>query len=53
MDFVEITLKRIIEHGGEQLGELVSRDYGELGTLTVVYACDPEGNIIEIQNWQR
>ncbi|QDR83429.1 VOC family protein [Sporomusa termitida] len=53
VDLVEITLKRIIEHGGEQLGELVSRDYGELGTLTVVYACDPEGNIIEIQNWQR
>jgi len=40
-------------HGGSLLGEVVTRDYGELGTLTVAYCSDPEGNFIEIQNWEK
>jgi len=42
----------IQSHGGSLLGEIVSRDYGEPGTLTVAYCKDPEGNHIEIQNWK-
>ncbi len=53
MDSVEAVLAELLEQGGSQLGELVKQDYGELGVLTVVYARDPEGNIVELQNWQR
>ncbi len=53
VDSVEDVLKSLLDNGGEQLGELVNKDYGEFGILTAVYARDPEGNIIEIQNWQK
>ncbi|REJ12773.1 MAG: glyoxalase [Paenibacillaceae bacterium] len=50
-DAVEDVLNRLIEHGGKPLGEVVTWKYEGIGTLTVVYAADPEGNFIEIQNW--
>jgi len=50
-DSVEDVLNRLIEHGGKPLGEVVTRKYEGIGTLTVVHAADPEGNFIEIQNW--
>lgn len=54
VESVEAVLNQLLaSYGGEQLGGLIKRDYGELGVLTAVYARDPEGNIIEIQNWQK
>ena len=53
VDDVTAMLSRFIEHGGDQMGQVVQKDYQELGLLTVVYARDPEGNFIEIQNWRR
>jgi catechol 2,3-dioxygenase-like lactoylglutathione lyase family enzyme len=53
VDSVETVLADVLAHGGSQLGGLVVRDYGDLGVLTAVYARDPEGNIIEIQNWRK
>jgi catechol 2,3-dioxygenase-like lactoylglutathione lyase family enzyme len=53
VDDVEEVLAILIEQGGSQLGEVVKRQYETLGLLTAVYAQDPEGNIIEIQNWQK
>lgn len=50
-DKVEEVLARLVEHGGRPLGEVVTKVYEGVGTLTVVYAEDPEGNFIEIQNW--
>lgn len=50
-DSVEEVLARLIEHGGKPLGETVTKEYEGIGTLTVVYAEDREGNFIEIQNW--
>lgn len=46
-------VKLVISHGGSLLGEIVTREYDELGLLTVAYCRDPEGNIIEIQNWKK
>ena len=46
-------LKKVILNGGKKLGEIIKKDYGELGILTAVYAQDPEGNFIEIQNWNK
>ncbi|AOY78390.1 glyoxalase [Clostridium formicaceticum] len=52
-DSVEDVLKKLLQHGGQQLGEVVIKDFGEIGVLTAVYAKDPEGNLVEIQNWQK
>lgn len=53
VDDVSATLDRLINNGGRIHGKIVSNNYGELGILTVAYACDPEGNFIEIQNWSK
>ncbi len=41
---------KLLEKGGSKLGEIVEKKVDGLGLLTVVYARDPEGNIIEILN---
>ncbi|MDF2615291.1 MAG: glyoxalase [Clostridia bacterium] len=53
VDSVEETLKMILAFGGSQLGEVIKKDYREIGILTAVYTTDPEGNFIEIQNWKK
>ncbi len=53
VDDVEEVLTSLLAHGGTSLGRLVKKTYGSLGVFTGVYARDPEGNIIEIQNWAR
>ncbi|MFZ5652735.1 MAG: VOC family protein [Bacillota bacterium] len=53
VDSVEAFLKKVVEHGGGKLGEIIEKDYEDIGILTVVYAKDPEGNFIEIQNWRK
>jgi predicted enzyme related to lactoylglutathione lyase len=53
VDDVYAVLACIRQHGGGQLGNVVVKGYEGLGRLTVVYASDPEGNYIEIQNWEK
>lgn len=53
VDDVDRVLSMIIAHGGKQFGEVVKKDYPELGLLTVAYAKDLEGNFVEIQNWMK
>lgn len=53
VDSVEKALEKVLEHGGGQLGAVVIKAYEEIGILTVVYATDPEGNFIELQNWNK
>ncbi|MBN2215606.1 MAG: VOC family protein [Bacteroidales bacterium] len=48
---VQEVLERLLQHGGSEYGELVTRKIENLGTITVIYARDPEGNIIELQKW--
>lgn len=52
-DSVEALLDKVLKHGGEKLGDIVSTEIPGVGLLTVVYARDPEGNFIEIQNWKK
>ena len=52
VDDVEAVVNKLLEHGGKLLGDIIEKDYGEIGYLTAVYAQDPEGNFIEIQNWR-
>ncbi|NLI93951.1 MAG: VOC family protein [Peptococcaceae bacterium] len=53
VDQVEEAVNKLIQHGGKVLGEIIKKDYGEMGLLTAVYTQDPEGNFIEIQNWSK
>lgn len=54
VDDVEQVVKKVIEHGGKHYGKLVRKDYGkEMGVLVARYVTDPEGNIIEVQNWEK
>ncbi len=48
---VEAARDAVIAAGGKTFGNLVSVDYPGHGRLTVVYATDPEGNLIELQKW--
>ncbi|MBI9048145.1 MAG: VOC family protein [Anaerolineaceae bacterium] len=50
VDDVQAMLNKLLENGGSQYGDLVSQRYADGSLLTVVYACDPEGNIVELQN---
>ena len=52
VDDVAATLASVLAHGGGQLGELVENKYADGRTIRVVYAKDPEGNIIELQSWR-
>ena len=50
---VENILKKVLENGGRKQGEISKKLIKGVGFITLVYAKDPEGNIIEIQNWNR
>lgn len=53
VDNVEEVLTKLIQNGGRKLGDLVRKEMDGIGILTAVYAEDPEGNYIEIQNWTK
>ena len=53
VDDVKGMLEKLIEHGGKTYGETIVNNIEGVGILTAVYAADPEGNIIEIQNWKK
>jgi predicted enzyme related to lactoylglutathione lyase len=48
---VRATLERVKEHGGGAVGSLVSTTIEGVGHIEVVYARDPEGNVVELQKW--
>ncbi len=49
---IEAKRKEIQAWGGRDYGQLVTIDIPGEGRLMVIYVCDPEGNIIELQEWQ-
>lgn len=53
VDNVDDILEKFLTYGGSKYGQLVEKEMEGLGILTVIYAQDPEGNIVEIQNWKR
>jgi len=50
---VETTLNIALSNGAELLGEVTEKKIENVGILTFVYFRDPEGNIIEIQSWEK
>jgi catechol 2,3-dioxygenase-like lactoylglutathione lyase family enzyme len=53
VDHVEALLNRLLAHGGSKYGEMVQCEIACSGTIQVIYTRDPEGNIIEIQHWDK
>ncbi len=39
--------------GGGELGKIVSLEVAGAGTVTIAYLTDPEGNIVEVQKWDK
>lgn len=52
VDDVESTLRQVVRTGGGAVGEVITTVYPDGRKLTVVYARDPEGNIVELQSWR-
>ena len=51
VDDVDQTLAAIKSAGGGQMGDRVQADYDDGRRAVLVYATDPEGNIVELQSW--
>ena len=51
VDDVEAARDAVIAAGGARVGDLVTAEIPGAGRITFVYLTDPEGNIIELQNW--
>ena len=51
VDDVEKALETVISAGGGSVGEIATTEVDGVGSLQVVYARDPEGNIVELQKW--
>ncbi len=51
VDDVEAARDEVLAAGGGCVGDLVTAEITNAGTITFVYMTDPEGNIIELQNW--
>ena len=52
VDSVENILEDILKNGGQVNGEITKRKIEGVGEITFIYARDPEGNLIELQNWK-
>ncbi len=51
VDDVEAARDEVLAAGGGCVGELVTVEIANAGTITFIYITDPEGNIIELQKW--
>lgn len=51
VDDVMKVLSIALEHGAEKVGEVSRQQVPGVGLLTFIYIADPDGNIIELQNW--
>ncbi len=51
VDDVAATLERVCAAGGSSIGEVTTRQIEGAGVITFAYARDPEGNVIELQQW--
>jgi len=50
---VDQTLDEAINNGAQLLGKVTEKTVDGVGDLKFVYFRDPEGNIIEIQSWEK
>jgi len=53
VDDVEAAREAVLAAGGGAVGSIVSALVPGAGTVTFVYATDPEGNVVELQRWSK
>jgi len=53
VDDVETVCEEILAAGGQAVGEIVTAAVPGAGTITFAYMADPDGNIVEVQRWER
>ena len=53
VDDVEAALEAVVAAGGSSVGPIVALPVPGAGTVTLVYATDPEGNVVELQRWSK
>jgi predicted enzyme related to lactoylglutathione lyase len=51
VDDVDQALQAVISGSGSAVGNIATTEVNGVGSLRVVYARDPEGNIVELQKW--
>jgi predicted enzyme related to lactoylglutathione lyase len=51
VDDVDQVLQAVIAAGGGTVGSIATTKVDGVGMLRVVYARDPEANIVELQKW--
>ena len=51
VDDVDKCLRAVLQNGGSTVGEMVHATVDGVGSIDLVYARDPEDNIVEIQKW--
>lgn len=51
VDDVEDVARRVLAQGGSTVGEVGHVTIDGVGRLTLQYLADPEGNIVEVQQW--
>ena len=51
VDNVDQALQAVIAAGGGAVGEIATAEVDGAGLIRLVYARDPEGNIVELQKW--
>jgi catechol 2,3-dioxygenase-like lactoylglutathione lyase family enzyme len=52
VDDIEHTLAQLLAAGGEKLGQISDADIPGVGRAQFIYTRDPEGNILELQEWK-
>ncbi|MCB0594173.1 MAG: VOC family protein [Lewinellaceae bacterium] len=50
---VAAVLEKVVAHGGRPIGEVVTKEVEGVGIITFTYVADPEGNLIELQRWEK
>jgi catechol 2,3-dioxygenase-like lactoylglutathione lyase family enzyme len=53
VDDVPTAREAVLAAGGSCVGETVTAEIQGSGTITFVYLADPEGNVVELQQWSR
>jgi len=53
VESVASMVEKIIEHGGSKNGVITSRNIEGVGVISFIYVRDPDGNLIELQNWKK
>jgi catechol 2,3-dioxygenase-like lactoylglutathione lyase family enzyme len=50
---VEEAVHAVLVAGGQKYGEVAATSVSGAGKVTFVYMTDPEGNLIELQHWEK